>query len=638
MSAGDVKIERHGNRIWATIPYDEGRGPVYAKRVTGASWSQANKVWTYPLDIEVCRRLRALFGAHLKVGIELAAWATTALGAEKEAERLLNIDLTSGVELARVPTVAPKMWAAMQRRGYQPVAAAYAVSVGNCINADEPGLGKTIETFASIIEAGVEGQILVVAPKTSLLATWKPEILKWLVDVEGGVSIFVANGPEASRNEVIEEARRSTTRYTFLMINPEMVRVKKASDCNQTEFDCSKKHAHIHPKFPALFAQPWDFIIGDEVHRYLMHANPRAKASSMVGLGFQKLPCLDSGMTLRKLALTGTPMRGKPRNLWGTLHWLRPDLYTSQHRWGKMYFKTEDDAYAYEGQRITDELDPASEAAFNRELDRIMIRRTKKELRRINPAWAPPDKMYFEVWLPMEGKQLKQYKAMEKSASVQLEGGTLSATGVLAEFTRLKQFAGCAGRLVPTSRGMHFQPEMPSNKVDWLVDSFLNKRGITGDPKTEQGEGKVIVASQFTQLINVTAAELRRVGIEYLIITGETKDAEREASAARFQEPGGPRVFLINTNAGGVSITLDAADDVVLFDETWVPDDQTQVEDRAHRTSNTEHQVNIWYVRSTGSIEEEIAATVELKDDNQKRVLDGRRGIEYAKTKYAVAA
>jgi hypothetical protein len=38
-----------------------------------------------------------------------------------------------------------------------------------------------------------------------------------------------------------------------------------------------------------------------------------------------------------------------------------------------------------------------------------------------------------------------------------------------------------------------------------------------------------------------------------------------------------------------------------------------------------------WYIRSRGTIDEHIARTTEGKDLVQKRLMDGRRGVEYAK-------
>jgi SNF2 family DNA or RNA helicase len=89
-------------------------------------------------------------------------------------------------------------------------------------------------------------------------------------------------------------------------------------------------------------------------------------------------------------------------------------------------------------------------------------------------------------------------------------------------------------------------------------------------------------------------------------------------------------VFFLNTAAGGVAVTLDMADHLVLLDETTVPDDQEQVEDRIHRASRM-HNVTIYYLRTRGTIEEEVAYIAAARQNVQKYLLDGARGVEYAK-------
>ena len=641
-----IAIEKVGNRIHIK-PLDYLGGDLFqtylaaTKRVPGVAYSKAAKRQTAPLDLEVCRMLREVFGQSLVVGPELTRWAHEATSKEKLLLATLDIDMTRLMAMPAVERSAPIMAAAMASRGYQTIVPTFAGIAGNYLNADQPGLGKTIETFASLIEMGIKGHILVIAPKTSLEATWRNETIKWMADA-GGVS-YVADGPPAARVAIIESALADMTPYVFLMVNPEMVRLKEVHSCTDPECDgnapefCNdpKSKTKREAKYPLLFSTSWDAIVGDEVHRVLMHANPRARQKSQVGLGFQRLHTVDPQRG--KIALSGTPMRGKPRLLWPTFHWLRPDLYTGQWRWSKHYFKTEDDAYAQSGEKITDDLRPEREEAFNRELGRMMVRRTKSELRRINPAWCPPDKRYAEVWLPLDPKQATAYKAMEKGASVRLEGGTLNANGILAEMTRLRQFANTSGRM----EGTTFVPQEPSNKIDWLLDSFLADRGIYGDATPalrgmEEGESKVVIASQFTQFINLISDALRSKGIKHEVLTGETNKGGHFAKVQeRWQRDGGARVLLMNTQAGGVSITLDKADDMAILDETWVPDDQEQVEDRVHRTSRTDHQVTIYYVRSEGTIERDLAGTNVIKDDRQKRSLDGRRGVEVAKQKWS---
>ena len=72
---------------------------------------------------------------------------------------------------------------------------------------------------------------------------------------------------------------------------------------------------------------------------------------------------------------------------------------------------------------------------------------------------------------------------------------------------------------------------------------------------------------------------------------------------------------------------------MIILDETWVPDDQTQLEDRIHRISRGGDRPppTYWYVRSRGTIEEHIARTTLGKDTVQRRLMDGRRGVDLAR-------
>lgn len=335
-------------------------------------------------------------------------------------------------------------------------------------------------------------------------------------------------------------------------------------------------------------------------------------------------------------ALSGTPLKGKKWNLFGTLNWLWPKTYTSKWRWIGSYFEVLDEQKDI-GRRGTIQVKTITgkwksardEEAFYRSLNSCMIRRTKDELRAINPAWMPPEKRYHEVWVEMSGSQAAHYRAMEKSQAAVLEGGRLTATGVLAELTRLKQFASSDGVMADGT----FKATLPSAKFDWLLQ-FLEERGIEPDGDLSEDVQKVVVASQFTSLINLWAASLREKGINVVVITGETSDKGRKLAQSAFQEDPTMRVCLINTMAGGVSITLDAADDMVIMDETWVPDDQEQVEDRVHRASNVEHQVDVWYVRTKGTVEEGIASTNADKAESNFRVLDAQRGLKFAAERF----
>jgi SNF2 family DNA or RNA helicase len=122
-------------------------------------------------------------------------------------------------------------------------------------------------------------------------------------------------------------------------------------------------------------------------------------------------------------------------------------------------------------------------------------------------------------------------------------------------------------------------------------------------------------------------------GVEVCGITGKVKGAARQDVVNRFNAPGGPRVMFLNTKAGGVGITLDSADDMVFLDETDRPDDQTQAEGRINNRRPEEKvaQRRYWYLKSRGSVDEGIAAVNYALDLGQMAMLDGRRGVNFAK-------
>jgi len=246
----------------------------------------------------------------------------------------------------------------------------------------------------------------------------------------------------------------------------------------------------------------------------------------------------------------------------------------------------------------------------------VMLRRTKGEV-----AQDLPPKQYIEHWCDPSPQQQKQYDEMALMGEAMFGERSVSATGVLAELTRLRQIAtayqGADGPVMAKS-------------CKWLfLLELLEERGLVGTSRYDNGT-KYVIASQFGQVINAMEAEFRKLKVPVLKITGDVSPKQRLAAQASFQGVGGPRIMLLNTIAGGVAIDLDAhCDELFFMDETFVPDDQEQVEDRIHRVSRI-HQVAIHYLYAKGSIDEKIAGMNISKDQIQKRVLDGRRGVEFA--------
>lgn len=560
----------------------------------------------------------------------------------REAEKLTKGDADAEVS-PLLKKYAPRTAKAL--RPYQRAGIKFLATNDSSLLADDPGTGKTLQTIGSLISAGVTGDILVLAPTVAANISWPEEMRQWAPKDE---AIVVAGNKKKRKEALAKLRKRSTAPRRWVFCNTEMVRtayVEKYID------DEGRVHqAKYDHKYPELFfltdeqkaPREWDAIVVDEAHNSLITDKSQAYKQTLTRRGFSKLSTKPGG---KRIAISGTPFRGKPQNLWGILNWLFPDTYKSYWKWAERWF---DIQKGYFGGVEDMSLQETSKKAFYKSIQPIMIRRTKAEVApdlppKMYAGSLPPGINYDHPsqrdglvghWLEMDSKQKRAYAEMEEYATAALDNGTLVANGVLAELTRLKQFATSYGQLdmkvdsegfkVPT-----FKPSLPSNKLDWLLE-FLGELGIDG--KYHKDTRKVVIASQFTSIIDTFAKEIERKlkGTKVLKITGKVGMSERQDAVDKFQHDDAYPILMLNTKAGGVALTLDRADDIVILDETFIPDDQSQVEDRIHRVSRM-HNVTVHYVRSIGTVEEKIAKKTIDRDNLQKQLLDGARGVSYAR-------
>jgi SNF2 family DNA or RNA helicase len=597
--------------ILAKVPY----GYNYQLRnQVGAQWWPDKKVWRIGLTMSNCQALRRLFGENLVVGPQLFKWARKQIELDAEVTALTSMN---SFNLTKVPLNHQVLDQAMSNRTYQQVAAAFIAKQRRALIAHEPGLGKTLEAIAGLIEADCwHGMILVTAPLTSLRPVWEKELKTWAPDAYVTIGVPKRGGNALTRiaiqEEFLDHYAANPLQPHILVVNPEMLRERKEKGTNNT-----------FPVFPLLQAVEWQGIVCDESHRYLSGIKSR-RQMTQTGRGLMGLKLADSGV---KIAMSGTPMRGRASNLWGTLHWLFPKVYTSFWAWAEQYFWVSRGGYG----NTIGELKAHKRDDFYKSLDGIVLRKTKAEV-----AKDLPPKMRLDVYCDMTELQETMYRQMEALAIAEIEGldiddenNKLSAIGVLAIMTRLKQFADCTMRNVGVdgiSPKAQFDP-MHSGKAA-LIEEMLIERGIAGDVEEREGTGKIVIASQFTQVIDSLESYLASIDVPTMKITGAVREQKRVEITETFQGEGGPRVLLMNTTAGGVAITLDAyCDELIIVDETWTPDDQEQLEDRIHRVSRI-HQVTIYRLYTSGTIDEYIKNRTLEKDTIQKEILDGRRGVQ----------
>lgn len=564
------------------FPYSP-RAVAGIKRVGGAKFVPKDKGgphWTVPPTLDSYKLLREQFGRDIDFAKPVMQELKRARRRQKYLQKLAAAD---DGELELLPELNPELYEFIAARPYQKADIKFMAEAANPLNFNEPGTGKTVETLGAIYESGLDtAPTLVIAPLTALGPTWRTSIHRW---VPGTPVLARSPGEGHTAAHVRFELQQvmGEDQPYYLVLNPEAIKQRKDGTS----------------MFPEVYDIQWGTVVIDEFHR--------------MGLGNPKTLFTKSIKKLKadkKILLSGTPIGGRPLKLFYALNFLYPELFTSKWTFANNWLQIFNNGY---GQEIGDVLTWRRDE-FNEMTSEYMVRRIKTEIM----EWLPA-KQYIDVYVEMEGEQAKQYDEWEANTELEIEEEHLSATSILAVYTRLRQFASARQDVeyLPDET-FTLTPTEDSCKLPAL-EEILAERGILDS----EGTDKVVVFSQFTRMINMVSDWLSAKGVDHGVITGQVKVDQREEYVDDFQDPAGIRVMLMNTQAGGVSITLDAADTVVFLDETWNPDDQTQAEDRVHRGTKTS-QVNVYRIRTEGTIEERIAKGNLTKESINERVLNFR--------------
>jgi SNF2 family DNA or RNA helicase len=307
----------------------------------------------------------------------------------------------------------------------------------------------------------------------------------------------------------------------------------------------------------------FDGMIVDESHFLNSYQSQQSKAIYKISKNADK-----------KLALTGTPVRNSGEGIYGILHYLYEDRFTSYWQFVDRYFKTWDTPWGQKevsGYKRKEELQEI--------LDLISVQRKRSEVMK----WIPA-KQYQTIEVEMDAKQRKAYQSMVETFTVEEDARTVvDAPSVLAQLTRLRQICLCPDLL---------DIKAPSAKeqfiLEWLEDN-----------PNEQ----VVIFSNFSSYLGTL---LSKINTTTGIIIGGTSKERRQEIVEGFQA-GRVKVILANIQAAGVGLTLDAASTVIFLDKAYTNSLNEQAEDRIVPTTESSNQrCTIIDVVCKDSIDEKI--------------------------------
>jgi superfamily II DNA or RNA helicase len=309
-----------------------------------------------------------------------------------------------------------------------------------------------------------------------------------------------------------------------------------------------------------------------------------------------------------RLALTGTPVENSLRDLWAIFAFVEPGLLGTETAFRRRF------------EIPISENDPKAISTLRSRLEPFLLRRTKEDV-----APELPERTEVSLACDLSPLQRRLYRGVAEAARrdvfalVDTQGIESATVHVLAALTRLRQICAHPGLLFEEYRD---DPEASSKFEAFLetVDEILS------------GGHRLLVFSAFASMLRIMRVALDKREIAYGYLDGSTKDRDRQTEVARFMSPDGPPLFLCSLKAGGVGLTLTAADYVILYDPWWNPAVERQAIDRTHRIGQ-HRAVTAYRLVSTGTVEEKIRALAERKASLSRNIIKADGALAKALTR-----
>ncbi len=300
-----------------------------------------------------------------------------------------------------------------------------------------------------------------------------------------------------------------------------------------------------------------------------------------------------------RLCLSGTPIENNLFELWSLFEFLMPGFLGSQHAFQRGIVKPIKDGDTETLEYLRTRVRP------------FILRRTKAEV-----AKDLPPKVESVTCCALEDAQAELYAALAHKlraqvlADVDKKGLAKSQMSILDALLKLRQIC-CHPRLLKLDMP-GFSNNLPSGKFDAFKDMVM---------EIVEGGHKVLVFSQFVQMLQIIRQWLEFSQIPYCYLDGASKD--RFEQVDRFNNSPNIPIFLISLKAGGTGLNLTSADYVIHYDPWWNPAVESQATDRTHRIGQT-RQVFSYKLICQNTVEEKILKLQETKRGVAEAIIPGQ--------------
>ena len=360
----------------------------------------------------------------------------------------------------------------------------------------------------------------------------------------------------SDRKTLIVEGRKWGSTFDYYIINYDIV--KNYHSTETPEIGQENNNSIINEKF--------DLAIVDEAH-YI--SNTTAQRTKLINDILKNIP--------KVWLLTGTPMTSKPINYYNLLRIVNSNVTLNWQGYVRRYCG---------GYQFTVNKKKIWNTGGATNLDELRMRTKNLVLRRMKTDILDlPDKIITPIFLDLKSTYYDEE---------------------LEDFLRITSEAKNKESLsITINRLMKVRQIVSQEKINYtceLIDRCL-----------EQGK-KVIVFTNFTMSLDTLHEKYKKNSV---VLDGRMSKEKRQQSVDRFQNEDKVKIFISNIVAGGVGITLTAAEVVIMNDLSFVPAHHSQAEDRAFRYGQKKN-VLVYYPIFENTIEKIVYNMLQKK----KNIID----------------
>jgi len=342
------------------------------------------------------------------------------------------------------------------------------------------------------------------------------------------------------KKSLIVEGRKWGSTFDYYIINYDILKNYHTTDKSEDS-----------EAYKLIINENFDLVIIDEAH-YV--SNPTAQRTKLINDIVKQIP--------KVWLLTGTPMTSRPINYYNLLKIVNSPIALNWQGYVRRYCA----GYQFRvgGKKIWNTGGASNLDELRERTKNLVLRRMKTDILDL------PEKIITPVFLDMQSTFYNEE---------------------LEEFMRIsKENKKNESISVTLNRLMKIRQVIAYEKVPYtceLIDKFI-----------EQGK-KVIVFTNFTMSLDMIHEKYKKNSVT---LDGRMSKERRQESVDRFQNEDKVKIFISNIKAGGVGITLTAAETVIMNDLSFVPSDHSQAEDRAYRYGQ-KNSVLVYYPIFENTIE-----------------------------------